>query len=240
MNKLSIIIFIIFTVFSNNALGVSSMGRVLGDIGDFISEAANGTARFITRRPTEAKVQETLNKIEERLGFSDLGSSPSMKLIEDLAKDRFDPFKDELIKEAYDQEDMETFRTALFKYIRDNHLNSSIVLRWWDLSDDFKNTVFPRLNKDHLSSPWDPTFLLKWWDEAVSRGAEDQLELFLEQGFENMGIRLENYAQFPEGFYIGDIHDPFMRTVFKAMKENKEFSDRVQRIVRKKVQTDLN
>ncbi len=223
MNRLSITVFVMFTVFSNNALGIS-----MGKFFDSIKKNLNINIKR-GPSPSEKFVLETVDKIEKRLGFDFEDSFFSLKDIDDLIDSRFNPFENKAIRDTYDNEDTETFKKVLFEYIRDNHLDSPVVLRWWDLSPDLRNTVFVHLDKDHLSSPWKPTLLLKWWDEAVSRGMEDRLKLFIEQGFREMGyqpkIQLSDPAQ------NGYIRDPFIRTVLRATQESSEFADHVQRIL---------
>ncbi len=225
MNRLPLIVFIMFTVFSHNAFCL--MGQALETMMDTISRLSTGTTRAVMRKPSDSKIMETLDKIETRLDFSDDVRSPSMNDMKDLANARFNPFKDKAIKEAYDNEDMETFRTALFEYVKKHHLDSPIVLRWWDLSSDFRNTVFPLLNKDHLSNPQNPELLLKWYDKAVSRGTQDQLDLFIKQGFEEMDLAPFEYFSVVDR--LGT--DPFILTVFKGLNEYQGFSDHVGRVL---------
>ncbi len=204
MHRLPITILIVFTIFSQNALG-----SPVGVVDNFLRLFRTIT----TRKPTDVEILETLVKIEERLGFFNLDHFLSAEDIEALAKSRFNPFKSKVIREARDQD---TFRTAIFEYIRDNHLDSPIVLRWWDASHAFRNMVFSRLGKDHLSnSEGGSKLLLKWWKEARSRGIEDQLEVFIEQAF-----RTEDPGS-----------DPFMITAFKAARDNGKFADHIEQIL---------
>ena len=216
--------FIILVIFSQQALG-RSIKYALEDIGNFFSE----TFRIMRGRPSENSISKRLEEIEERLGF-DIEDSISITDTEKLIEARFNPLKNKVIKEAFDKEDTEAFRTALFEYIRDNHLDSIIVLRWWD-DQGFRNIVFPYLNMEHLSNPWNPELLLRWWDEAVSRGVENQLELFVEQGFKNANFYPKTYKQLSEGISNGHFRDRFIRTVFRAIREDREFASHAKQVI---------
>ena len=223
MKQLFRTVLIVFILFPQEMFG--NPGRFFGDI---LSKTVG-----LTRRPSpEEKIFIDLHKIEERLGFDQLELDAAYPLlisdVRNLDYGRFAPLKNRQIRKAFKSEDTEAFKVALFQYIVDNKwiLNSPIFPRWWNVSEDFREFIFPHIKNPYLLVTRDnnPNVLLKWWDEAKLRGKTDWLEAFVETSFRNTRV---SYNAFNRPYY----NDDFVVTVFKAIRESDDFNREIQHIL---------
>ena len=115
----------------------------------------------------------------------------------------------------YQEGKFNEYRLAVFEYIRKNfhqihevQYSRAIVLKWWD-QEDFRRTVFPSIQKEHLN---DSGFLLRWWKQDKEMETE-KLRTFIIP-----------YLQKMHGGKLGEIGDTFWKTVVKVCNESEDFA----------------
>ena len=212
--------------------------QVFGSPGGFVKNVLSRAVGMTRKVPIEYKITDRLVEIERRLGFSDLELERAAPLTMDDVRSlgiEFDPLKDQAVRRAFRNESREAFELVLFQYIADNYLHSPIILRWWDASKAFRDVVFYRLDSDYLvRTHWyqwgmerDPRLLLKWWKEAKLRDQGHRLEEFMREAFKrNPIITRRGVLEIPQ------YNDPFLDTIFSAVREDSEFASEVEYIIK--------
>ncbi len=222
----------ILLFFSHSVFGSPWMG--LRKIRDMFSPTPK-TVKAMRRPRTEDEMIAKLAKIEHQIGFSDseteLAVSLSLADIENLMQ--IDLLQDKAVREAFEAGDTENFKTLLFQHITDYHIDSPLVLRWWDTFDDFSRfTIFDRLGREQLSKvPSDARLFFKWWDEAKLKSQQNRLVVFIKQSMDENGGSLRPLTYYQSGERQNPrFEKPFLNMIFRATRENEDFSHDLQQI----------
>lgn len=232
MKKISVtVLSLIF--FNNTSWGVGSVFRGY-------SVRARASKYLQSGKNRKKAMTKSLLELEERLwgeSFGDVSGSD----MKELAGSGFDPL--DIISEmgryrrnlAQNMNMMhnngrltQASKERVFEIIVQHHINTPVVLRWWD-RDDFRNYIFLRVLKSDLTG--NPKLLLRWWEEARVR---DDMGLilfnqYIESSFRGVGKKIESDFSFDIAKAMA--LDPFLKTVLKAMGENEFFSDDMEPVI---------
>ena len=243
MRKIFVTVFILFSCFFETALA--------GRRGDSLLRSLKRAVRQL-EDDREIKMMESLQELEKRFwgkSFGDISIYDVRNLrsidfdLEDIMRrmenDR-ERFRSRPEPPSEDELDEITKINTFGVVFMEGYIHSSFFLRWWDHAEDFREYVFTRIDKRHLSG--NHGLLLRWWDEIKIRAKEnqmqeemlaaiwrdetevrvrenDQLVRYIRTSFENV------IGERPFDFDQALDKDAFLHTVFRAMDENESFAD---------------
>ena len=224
------ILFIVSLFFIQNATAAG-----LGNLTTPVKEFLRARAAYLGIGK-KSHMRESLHELEERLWGESLGDISDFD-IEQLMEFGFNP--KEIIEELENvrkevqlapspvvlphegEAIIARICTKVFAYI-----NSPIFLRWWS-QERFRKYTFHLIRKDDFQA--NSELLLKWWRESKVREQFDgeDMESYIRSSFEEI---MRKYSS-EEIFFSQVLHeDPFLRTVFRAIKRDRNFADEVKPI----------
>ena len=241
MIKFLITVFVLSLLFTQNALAGGH---------ELLKSILRGAAKQSRQLPTpEKEIANSLQDLEERLwgqSFEALSESDAKACIEsdfmpaDIVRS-MDENRKELTSHpsppAADEID-EIVKINAIHRVATQHVQSPVYLRWWDNAEDFRSHAFLYLDKRHLSGNHE--LLMRWWDEIkvrVKKAEEspdqrnsmekDKIVHYIRGSLESI---IEKY---PSDFRGALGTDPFLRTVIRAINENRTFADDIKPVFNK-------